>query len=70
MKTAEIKPFVDHVPFRPFAVRLSNGARYDFRDPKSLGATRDGETLFYFGEAGGFVLIDTGNIVEVTAVRA
>jgi hypothetical protein len=67
MKTSEIKPFVERAPFRPFAIRLSNGARYDFREPRSLGATRDAETLFYFGETGGFVLIDADNIVEVIA---
>jgi hypothetical protein len=69
MKTTEIKPFVECTPFRPFAVRLSNGARYEFRDPKSLGATRDGETLFFFGETGGFVLIDAENIVEIMSEK-
>jgi hypothetical protein len=70
MKTTEIKPFVDRTPFRPFAVRLTNGARYEFRDSKSLGATRDGETLFFFGETGGFVLIDAENIVEIINEKA
>lgn len=67
MKAEEIKPFAHHVPFRPFAVRLSNGARYDFRDEESLDVTRDGETLFYFAETGGFVLIDAENIVAIIA---
>ena len=65
MKTQDIQPFVERVPFRKFSVRLSNGARYAFETIKDVGATKDLSTLIYFGNEGGLVLIDTENIVEV-----
>ena len=35
MKVAEIKDLVERRPFRPFSVRLNNGARYTFEDSRS-----------------------------------
>jgi hypothetical protein len=52
------------MPFRPFAVRLSNGARYEFREPKEIGAPGDFSVIFQFS-ANDWVMIDTESIVEV-----
>jgi hypothetical protein len=65
MKTTELKEVVERQPFRPFGVRLSNGAMYFFNQPRELGATQDLTALFFFGQSGGFSLIDSENIVEV-----
>jgi hypothetical protein len=65
MKVQEIKRFTERTPFRPFAVRLSNGARYEFRKERDLGVPKNQRILFYFG-AKDWVMIDTENIVEVS----
>ena len=64
MKAAEIKSLVERQPFRPFAVRLSNGAQYSFNEPKEFGAPKDFHMIFFFGETDA-VRIDTENIVEI-----
>ena len=64
MKVEEIKNFAQRQPFRPFAVRLSNGAQYTFNESRNLGAPQDYHVIFFFGEKE-WVLIDTKNIVEV-----
>ena len=65
MDAARVKEFVERQPFRPFAVRLSNGRQYIFNEPRDLGAPRDGREVFYFGDSGGWVLIDAENITEI-----
>lgn len=64
MKVEEIKGVAERQPFRPFAVRLSNGAEYNFKNPKNIGAPMDYHIVFYFGEKEA-VLIDTASIVEI-----
>lgn len=56
---------MEREPFRPFAVRLNNGARYDFRTPKDLGASKDFAMLFHFGDDRVNSRIDTDSIVEI-----
>jgi hypothetical protein len=66
MITTEIKQFVEQRPFRPFGIRLTNGAKYTFKEPRDVGARKDFRTLVYFGEGEqGLVLISTNDIVEV-----
>ena len=55
----------DRDPFRPFAVRLSNGAKYDFKTRRDLGATTDCLILYYLADSGGSVRIDADRIVEI-----
>jgi hypothetical protein len=64
MQPLAIKEAAERQPFRPFAVRLNNGMRYLFREPRDLGAPRDYRAIFFFGESG-FVLIDTESIAEL-----
>ena len=64
MRTQEIKEVVERTPFRPFSVRLNNGAMYTFRDPRDLGAQKNYRLIFYFGETES-VRIDADSIVEV-----
>ena len=64
MKVKEIKKWAQRQPFRPFAVRLNNGAQYTFKDSKDVGAPKDYHIIFYFGEKDA-VLIDTDSIVEI-----
>lgn len=65
MKPQDLKSFVQRSPFRAFSVRLSNGAVYDFKKREDLGATKNLQTLVYFANRGGLVLIDSENIVEI-----
>lgn len=64
MKASDIKTVLEREPFRPFALRLSNGAQYNFTEPRDFGGTRDGRMIFYFGENQA-VRIDAAHIVEV-----
>ncbi len=64
MKDSEIKSLVERQPFRPFAVRLSNGAQYSFKEAREFGAPKDYHMIFFFGESEA-VRIDTESIVEI-----
>lgn len=64
MKIAEIRGLAERCPFRPFDVRLTNGAHYSFRESRDFGATRDYRIIIYFGESEA-VRIDTDSVVEV-----
>ena len=64
MKVADIKEVAEREPFRPFAVRLNNGAQYTFKSPREIGATRTYNMIFFFGESTA-ARIDTDSIVEV-----
>jgi len=64
MKTAELKRIAQRRPFRPFAVRLSNGARYISNDERNFGAPKDFHVIVFFGQKD-IVVIDTENIVKV-----
>lgn len=65
MQVKDLKQVVERQAFRPFSLRLSNGARYSFNQPREIGAAQDYRMVFYFGPGGGAVRIDTENIVEV-----
>ncbi|HEY5480614.1 MAG TPA: hypothetical protein VIL39_03975 [Verrucomicrobiae bacterium] len=64
MKVAEIRDLVERQPFRPFGVRLNNGAHYTFKDSRDVGAPKDYRLLIYFGKSEA-VRIDTDSIVEI-----
>jgi hypothetical protein len=64
MKVREIKELIERRPFRPFAIRLNNGARYTFSDPRDVGAPRDYRLLIHFGQSDS-VRIDTDSITEI-----
>lgn len=55
---------VERRPFRPFAVRLNNGAEYTFIEPRDVGAPKNYRLLIYFGESES-VRIDTDRIAEI-----
>ena len=65
MNATAVKEFVERRPFRPFAVRLSNGQEYTFKEPRDFGAPRRCREIFYFDDSGGWVLIDAENITEI-----
>jgi hypothetical protein len=64
MKTVEIKGLVERHPFRPFAIRLNNGAQYTLREPRDVGATKDYHILVFFRKSEA-VRIDSETIVEI-----
>jgi hypothetical protein len=64
MKVEDIKSLAERQPFRPFVVRLVNGAQYTFNDPRDFGAPKDYHMVFYFGQTEA-VRIDTESIVEI-----
>jgi hypothetical protein len=64
MEVREIKELVERRPFRPFVVRLNNGARYTFTQPRNVGAPEDYHLIIYFGPTQS-VRIDTDSITEI-----
>jgi len=64
MRAIDLKRLAKRHPFRPFGVRLSNGARYSFNEPRQFGAPEDFHMIFFFGKSEA-VRIDTENIVEI-----
>jgi hypothetical protein len=64
MKVTEIRHLAERQPFRPFTVRLSNGAHYTFNESREFGAPRDFHIVVFFGESE-VVRIDTANIAEI-----
>jgi hypothetical protein len=64
MKAAEIKDLAERQPFRPFTLRVNNGAQYTFSKPRSFGAPADYHVIFFFGESES-VLIDIESITEI-----
>ena len=64
MKAIDLKRLAKRHPFRPFGVRLSNGARYLFNEPHQFGAPEDFHMIFFFGKSEA-VRIDTENIVGI-----
>jgi hypothetical protein len=66
MNPNQVKLAAKSSPFRPFKVRLSNGALYEFNSSEDIHVTKDDSTLAYFANDGTVVLIDVENIVELT----
>jgi hypothetical protein len=64
MCVRDLKSIAKRKPFRPFSVRLSNGAQYTFNAPEQFGAPTDYHMIFFFGRSEA-VRIDTENIVEI-----
>ena len=65
MNATELQPILERQPFRPFGIRLTNGEKYQFLDPRDLGAPRKiNHTIYYFAEDHA-VLIDVDHITEV-----
>jgi hypothetical protein len=64
MKVTDIKEFAERQPFRPFTVRLNNGAEYTFNTPRDFGAPRDYHMTFYFGETES-VQLDSDSVTEI-----
>jgi len=64
MKVADIQDLAERQPFRPFSIRLSNGAQYTFRAAREFGAPKDYHIVFFFAESEA-VRIGTENIVGV-----
>ena len=64
MKVADIKEVAEREPFRPFSLRLNNGAQYTFNSPRELGATQEYNMIFFFGRTTA-ARIDSDSIVEI-----
>lgn len=64
MKLKELQKLVKLRPFRPFIIRLNNGATYEFTTPEFFGAPKDLSTIFHFGDESWTILIPE-NITEI-----
>jgi hypothetical protein len=64
MNATALKEVAEGQPFRPFTVRLNNGAEYTFSEPRNFGAPEDYREIFYFGRSE-WVLIDPESITEI-----
>jgi hypothetical protein len=64
MKASAFKEVAEGQPFRPFTIRLNNGAEYTFSEPRNFGAPKDYREIVFFGESE-LVLIDPESIAEI-----
>jgi hypothetical protein len=64
MQATDLKAVFEKTPFRPFAIRLNNGAQYSFDSEKEFGATKQYNMIFHFGERSA-ARIDADSIVEI-----
>jgi hypothetical protein len=64
MQVEILKEVTERTPFRPFSVRLNNGAEYEFKEARDFGAPRDYRCIIFFGDHE-WALIDTESIAEV-----
>ena len=69
MQVTDLKDVIEREPFRPFTVRLSNGAQYTFPTRTHLGAAQDYGMIFYFADSGGACRIDRENIVDIIETK-
>ena len=72
MQATQIKSRVERTPFRPFSIRLTNGAEYEFREARDFGAPRDFHVIIYFGadtDESGYVEIDPEKITEIFELK-
>ena len=65
MKAAEVRDLVERRPFRPFTVRLNNGAVYQFAEPRNFAAPKDYRVIFFFGDSN-WTMLDLDSIAEIT----
>jgi len=65
MQVEQLKDVIEREPFRPFVVRLTNGAQYSFETRRDVGAWKDYSVIFHFGEHRGSARIDVDSIVEI-----
>jgi hypothetical protein len=65
MNATALKEVPEGRPFRPFTLRLNNGAQYTFTEPRNFGAPGNYREIFFFGDSE-WVLIDTESIADIT----
>jgi hypothetical protein len=68
MKLKELQKLVKLQPFRPFTIRLNNGATCEFATPEAFGAPKDLSTIFHFGDDSWTILIPE-NITEIKPAK-
>lgn len=64
MTATALKEVAEGRPFRPFTVRLNNGAEYTFSEPRNFDAPENYREFFFFGKSE-WVLIDLDSIAEI-----
>jgi hypothetical protein len=64
MNAMAIKEVAERQPFRPFTIRLNNGAQYTFNEPRNFGAPKNYRDIVFFGDAE-LVLINPESITEI-----
>jgi hypothetical protein len=64
VKVADVKKLAERQPFRPFTVRVNNGAQYTFGESRNFGAPKDYHVIVFFGDSE-LALIDTDSITEI-----
>ena len=65
MKDKVLANLITQRPFRPFTVRLANGARVRINDPDRVALNPDGGGLFIFERDGGFRILNIPLIAEL-----
>jgi hypothetical protein len=64
VNTETLASIKNRTPFRPFTIRVNNGAVYTFDKPEQFGATGDLQVVIHFTQ-NRFSIIDAESIAEV-----
>src|SRR5205823_15106444 len=56
-------------PFRPFQIRLNNGAAYQFVKPEQFGAPGNPSAIFHFGPDDDWTIIDINRVSEIKTIQ-
>ena len=65
MTVEAIKDAVHTSPFRPFTVRLANGARIEIDQEQRIGIHPEGKTFVVFQKGGGYRIVDIPLVAEL-----
>lgn len=65
MTTEAIKTAVENRPFRPFTVRLANGAQIQIPTADRIALHPEGKTFIVFEAGGGYRIVDIPLVTDM-----
>jgi hypothetical protein len=66
MTKAALRKAVENEPFRPFTVRLANGAQIQVASQERIAIHPDGKTFVIFESDGGYRIVDIPLVTELS----
>jgi hypothetical protein len=69
MKISDIRAMRNRVPFRPFAIHLSNGDVFEVQHPEQMSLPDDEKEMFVIWTNREWNLIDASQVARVSVLR-